>query len=360
MDPSDSPYFADFKSLSVKELKAICTLKGVSTDGCVEKADLVAALEAAASSMDISDSAAATDISDGATPMETSNGATPMETSSAAAVEAESDDDEDDQEALLAQALLMSQESESGLSALPIKELRQRALARCVDIRGITEKEELVAALLGSEADDSSPPPPPPALAGGSSEGDAPPPGVEVLARFPMPFACFTAADIGFGVGLEHAGKVMLPNSCLMALSFLGDLPSTMLLRMTYHERSVYVGVADFVEDAKAFDKTSEYGQSVPVWGPRGHAVAAVFVPRWVRSQLGCVNGDEALLSLVSLPKASFMQLSEYFRIRACVPLLQPPDERVFETRPWQRRTPTPLPPHSQSAPTLARSSRSS
>ena len=37
-----------------------------------------------------------------------------------------------------------------------------------------------------------------------------------------------------------------------MALSFLGDLPSTMLLRMS-HERSVHVGVADFMDDGKIF-----------------------------------------------------------------------------------------------------------
>ena len=310
MDPFASAHFSDLKSLSIKELRAQCSLKGVSTEGCFEKADLIEALEtAAAPSTSDGDAAMEMDVDVGNASMGNTASAT-----AADKMDEDEEDEDEDEEALLAQALLMSNENESGLNALPIKELRQRAMARCVDIRGITEKADLVAALLGSEADASPPPPPLQAMADGTGDdvSDPPPPGVEVIARFPMRFACFTAADVGLGNGLEHAGKVMLPSSCLMALSFLGDLPSTMLLRMSFHERSVHVGVADFMDDGKIFDATSQHGHSVPVWGPAGRAVAAVIVPRWVRSQLGCVNGDEPMLSLVSLPKASFMQLTPH------------------------------------------------
>ena len=40
--------FLDSKSLSIKELRAQCSLKGVSTEGCFEKADLIEAPETAA------------------------------------------------------------------------------------------------------------------------------------------------------------------------------------------------------------------------------------------------------------------------------------------------------------------------
>ena len=294
----------DLEACSVAELRKLAREEGASLEGCLEKSDIVAAVRGARSAK--AESTDAMDVGDGNMDMDAGD-----------AQQQDGDgtgEESDDEEALLRQALLMSQESESGLAALPIKELKQRALARCIDVRGITEKADLVAALLGSEAEDAAMTAQPsvaPSRAADDAK-DVPPPGVEVLANFPMRFACFTAADVGLGDGLEHAGKVILPRSCLMALSFLGDLPSLMLLRMTYHDAAVHVGVADFIDDALAMDKTSEHGHSVPVWGPGGRAVAAVFVPRWVRSQLGVVNGDEPLLSLVSLPKASFLRLTPH------------------------------------------------
>ena len=104
--------------LSVKELRARCVAQGVSIDGVIEKADLVEALKNAAKDDPIAENV-------------------------------NEQDDDDDEEAMLAQALLMSQESEDGLHALPVRELRRRAEARGVDTRGVTEKADLVAALLG-------------------------------------------------------------------------------------------------------------------------------------------------------------------------------------------------------------------
>ena len=44
--------------------------------------------------------------------------------------------------------------------------------------------------------------------------------------------------------------QVLLPHSCLAAFALsLGELPSTLLLRLTHRESSVCVGVADFVDD---------------------------------------------------------------------------------------------------------------
>lgn len=264
-------------ALSIRELRAQCTKKGVRTEGLLEKQELVDALLSASTEE-------------------------PMDMDGSEA--------EDDEEALLAQAMLMSQESEENLGSLPVRELRKRAQERGIDTRGLAEKADLVAVLLG--ASDAPPDAPPVTASNVSARDETVPPGVEVLARFPVRFACFTTQDLGMGSALEQTGKVLLPRSCLMAFAFLGELPATMLLRMTFHERSVHVGVADFVDDEAALDATSAHGHSTPVWGPGRRSVAAVFVPRWVRSQLACANGDELSLSLVSLPKASGVTLTPH------------------------------------------------
>lgn len=118
---------------------------------------------------------------------------------------------------------------------------------------------------------------------------------------------------MGLGDTLEQTGKVMLPRSCLMMLSHLGDLPDTMLLRINHRSSSAYVGVADFIDDQAAFDATSAGGHSVPRWGnPFVGGIGALFVPRWVRSQLAVSNGDELGVALVSLPKAAGMVLTPH------------------------------------------------
>ena len=278
---------ADVDTLSLKELKALIAEAGLTLAGCIEKPDIRARAR----------EAQAVIVRRGSTTE------VPMEVDG-------SEDEEDDEDALLAQAMLMSQESEENLGSLPVRELRKRAHERGVDTRGLAEKADLVAALLGAaEAPAAAAPA---AASGGASSDEAVPPGVEVLARFPQRFACFTTQDLGMGAALEQTGKVLLPRSCLMAFAFLGDLPTTMLLRMTFHERSVHVGVADFVDDEAALDAASARGHSTPCWGPGRRSVAAVFVPRWVRSQLACANGDELSLSLVSLPKACAVTLTPH------------------------------------------------
>ena len=232
-------------------------------------------------------------------------------------------DDSDDEEALLQQALQMSQESSDTLSALSIKELRDRCQARGISMRGATEKSDLVQALLGVSESTSQP-----STATSNNEPVARPsssddesPGVQTLARFDVRFACYAAADTSMGESLEHAGKVCLPRSCLAALSFLGSLPDTILLRITCQERAVFVSVFDFIDDDAALRLAA--GSSPPRWGPGGVGVAAVFVPRWVRSQLAASDATDVAIALVTLPKASAIVLQPHIdrfaqRLGAC------------------------------------------
>ena len=271
------------ESLSVRELRQRCEQAGVNVLGMTEKSEMIEALLAAEAA------------------------------ASEPTVEEVMEEEEDD-EALLAQALLMSQESEASLSNLSIRELRERCAARDISTRGMTTKAEMVAALFGGAPSDE--PPPTEAAASSISAGErlATQPPSEVLATFGVRFACFAAADVPGLPGaaaIEQTGKVLLPRSCLAGLAFLSSLPTTMLLRLSLQERTVYVGVADFIDDHLAFHKASAAGYLMPRWGPGAAGVAAVFVPRWVRSQLAVVDATVGV-SLVALPKASAIALQPH------------------------------------------------
>ena len=241
----------------------------------------------------------------------------PSAPSDAEQVQEDGDDDDDDDDAMLAQALLMSQETEDSLTSLSIRELRERCHLRGVQTAGMTTKAELVSALFNGNTDElmSTNVPPSMASEGSATQSDVQPAGaMQVLASFGARFACFAAMDIPDLPGaaaLEQTGKVLLPRSCLAGLAFLSSLPTTMLLRLSLQERTVYVGVADFVDDALAFETASAAGCSVPRWGPGAAGVAAVFVPRWVRSQLA-VSDDTVGISLVSMPKAAAIALQPH------------------------------------------------
>lgn len=271
------------ESLSVRELRQRCEQAGVNVLGMTEKSEMIEALlasEAAASKPTVE----------------------------------EVMEEEEDDEALLAQALLMSQESEASLTNLSIRELRERCAARDISTRGMTTKAEMVAALFGGAPSEETPPTEAAASSISAGERLATQPPSEVLATFGVRFACFAAADVPGLPGaaaIEQTGKVLLPRSCLAGLAFLSSLPTTMLLRLSLQERTVYVGVADFVDDHLAFDKASAAGYSMPRWGPGAAGVAAVFVPRWVRSQLAVVDATVGV-SLVALPKASAIALQPH------------------------------------------------
>jgi hypothetical protein len=271
------------ESLSVRELRQRCEQAGVNVLGMTEKSEMIEALLAAEAA------------------------------ASKPTVEEVMEEEEDD-EALLAQALLMSQESEASLSNLSIRELRERCAARDISTRGMTTKAEMVAALFGGAPSEETPPTEAAASSISAGERLATQPPSEVLATFGVRFACFAAADVPGLPGaaaIEQTGKVLLPRSCLAGLAFLSSLPTTMLLRLSLQERTVYVGVADFVDDHLAFDKASAAGYSMPRWGPGAAGVAAVFVPRWVRSQLAVVDATVGV-SLVALPKASAIALQPH------------------------------------------------
>ena len=165
-----------------------------------------------------------------------------------------------------------------------------------------------MAALLGGQGEaTATQEAPPPAVASLPSDHSV----VEVLATFAQRFECHVADE----AHLEPSGgKVLLPHSCLAAFAMgLGELPATLLLRLTFHESSVCVGVADFVDDRQALElmrSGAAGGGSAPPpprWG--AGALAAVLVPRWVRSTLGCAEGDHVGVAMVSLPKASGLVL---------------------------------------------------
>ena len=290
---------ADLRALSIRELRQRCTDHGVSTAGLLEKADLVEALLRVEATPAVVEAAAESD----------PNAAD--ETIPEASDDAD-DDEEEEEEDMLAQALLMSQESEASLASLSIRELRERCGARDISTRGMTSKAELVAALFGDDADEADSPAPARTMAASEPTGES---AVQVLASFGVRFACFAAADVPGLPGaaaLEQTGKVLLPRSCLAGLAFLSNLPTMMLLRLSLQERTCYCGVADFVDDAVAFDMASAAGFSMPRWGPGGAGVAAVFVPRWVRSQLALTSDSTIGLALVSLPKASGLALQPH------------------------------------------------
>ena len=317
-------------SLPIRELRARLEARGIATRGLCEKSDLVEALQgaldaestAAPADADAAGSAAMDADVAGSAATPASAGAnvadsTAMDTAADSAAASESS--EDDEAALLAQAMLMSEESTDSLSSLPVKELRARLEARGIATRGLCEKSDLVEALQGSLDAESTAAPAPSSAATPVDEV----PGVSVLAQFGMPFCVFPAEEAGLGSSLEQTGKIFLPRSMLAALMHLGEaMPTTMLLRITYQGRTAIVGVADFIDDAAAMKAASEASaagggpQRAPRWGlgvmPGMGGVAALFVPRWVRSQLACPAGDELALALVVLPKASALRLQPH------------------------------------------------
>ena len=265
----------DLRALPASELRARCAALEVDTSTLIEKAELVAAL------VDAQEAAAAAE--------------------------------EAAEEEALRQAMLMSEESAESLGALPVAELRARCAARGILTVGLSEKADLVGALLGTsmhveEASVTS-------TADASTSSPQAPQGVEVLAAFSERFWCQAVSPADDGAALDAlGGKVLLPHSCLAAFAAVlgGALPTTLLLRLTYMESSVYVGVADFVADRTACEwlrpREAVPSTGPPTWGPAG-ALAAVFVPRWVRGSLSCQDGARVQLALVSLPKASALVL---------------------------------------------------
>lgn len=230
----------------------------------------------------------------------------------AAAEEArEAAEEEAAEEEALRQAMLMSEETEDALQLLSITELKSRCTGRGISTLGLAEKQDLVNALLGTDAaaDGATVGSALPNQATSPSSGPQQSRGAEVLAAFREPFWCQTITAEEYPALDAHGGKVVLPHSCLQAIAMIlgGDLPSTILLRLTFRESSVFAGVADFVPDAKCLqwlrprDELPPSG--LPTWGPG--ALAAVFLPRWIQQQLACSDGARVQLALVSLPKAT-------------------------------------------------------
>ena len=265
----DDEYLSQLRSLSVKELRTKCKEFAIDTSGFCEKDDFIKAISLAHEEVEAEEAA--------------------------------------EEEEALRQALLMSEESDESLIALPVSELRSRCASRGIKTAGLAEKADLVAALLGTAAT-SEPTAPPSSEAAASSKSDTK--GVEVLTAFAERFWC-QAVSADDDATIDHSGgKVLLPHSCLMAIAAVlgGEMPTTLLLRLTYHESVVYVGVQDFIQDSIAVGwlrpKEELPPTGPPTWGPRG-ALAAVFVPRWVRGSLNCKDGARVQVALVSLPKAT-------------------------------------------------------
>ena len=175
-----------------------------------------------------------------------------------------------EEEKLLAEALAMSEESAETLAALSIAELRRRCEARGIETRGLAEKADLVAALLGTAmADDAAAP-----VAAATSPAAAA--STSTIGRFVRPFVLYEARTASRADALDETGKVVLPAQQLTALAMAtgGELPPTLLLRISHAEASVHVGVAEFADDAPL-------AAALPPEARR-HWPFVVVVPRWV------------------------------------------------------------------------------
>jgi hypothetical protein len=137
-----------------------------------------------------------------------------------------------------------------------------------------------------------------------------------VLGQIPAPFMV-SAAAAARRTDIEATGKILLPASCLSVfISFLGEMPATLLLRMVGGDgSSCIVGVAEFVDDGQAAALFALAAgphareQPPPRLFERG-PLAVAFVPRWVRAALFLdPMRPEAKLQIVSLPLASHMVL---------------------------------------------------
>jgi hypothetical protein len=290
LDASDM----DLHTLPIKELLRKCREAGIDIAGLSDKSDLVDALEA-------SQNAQSAELPE----------ALPADDTGAA------EEEGDEEEELMRQALLMSTETEDALRALPVRELRARLEARGILTRGLTEKADLVAALRGGAAVAPSD-----AGGGGAPAGlgtGADPASrsedVQVLLTFRQRVRLLPAAVAG-RPHLEGSGKVVVPQSLLGALAFVlgGELPRTLLLRLSHRESSVCVGIDEFVDDSEISAAASAAGcslgaESAQFGGSPPNALAAAVVPRWVLGSLGCVSGELALVSLISLPRATYVCL---------------------------------------------------
>lgn len=245
---------AELRALSLSALRQRCKELEVDTAPLLEKEDWVNALHEAQEAMATAEAAA--------------------------------------EEEALRQALLMSEETSESLSALPVAELRSRCKARGISTVGLAERSDLVTALLGDAMDvsDAAPAAPPAAA-------PPEPAAVEIIAAFAERFWCQAVApeDDGAAAALDPlGGKVLLPHSCLQAIAMLvgGALPTTMLLRLTYMESSVYVGVADFVPDRVACEwlrpKEELPPTGPPTWG-MGALAAGTHTASPTLDQLPCL-----------------------------------------------------------------------
>ena len=66
------------------------------------------------------------------------------------------------------------------------------------------------------------------------------------------PFVLYEARTASRADALDETGKVVLPAQQLTALAMAtgGELPPTLLLRISHAEAAVHVGVAEFADDA--------------------------------------------------------------------------------------------------------------
>lgn len=277
-------------TLSLSDLRKRCVALGVSTTTLLEKTEYVAAIRAAEAAEAEAIEAAAIEAAE--------------REAAVAAADAEAEEE------AMRQALLMSEESVESLQALGVGELRRRAALRGVKTTGIVDKADLIQTLLGDVTVESAP-----SSSSLQRTQVVNVPGVEVLAAFSEHFWCQAVSNEDDGASLDPtAGKVLLPHSCLMAIAAVlgGDLPTTLLLRLSHMDSTVYVGVADFVSDSVArgwLRRREELPvMRPPTWGP-ANALAAVFVPRWVRGSLSCGDGAHVQVALVSMPKATGLVL---------------------------------------------------
>lgn len=281
------------EALPIKALLQKCREANIDIAGLSDKSDLVAALAA-------SQDALSAELPD----------ALPADFA------AEEDEDDEDEE-LMRQALLMSTETEDALGALPVRELRARLEARGIPTRGLMEKADLVAALRGGAQSDTG---------GGGAPAvlalDADPTrrseDVQVLLTFRQRVRLLPAAAAG-REHLDGCGKVVVPQSWLGALAFVlgGELPRTLLLRLSHRESTVCVGVDEFIDDSEISSAASAAGcslgaDSTQFAGLSSRALAAAVVPRWVLGSLGCVAGELALVSVISLPRATYVRLQPH------------------------------------------------
>ena len=91
---------------------------------------------------------------------------------------------------------------------------------------------------------------------------------------------------------------------CFILGAFSGTF-SEPSCRLSHRESAVCVGVDEFVEDASI--AAAGGGGSFD-----GGALAAALVPRWVLTSLGVAAGEEALVSVVALPRATWVRLQPH------------------------------------------------